>query len=305
MGCFSTKPSSRADQDVSEEKSNLANGNYIHYLNEMGLQWQLVLYNLIDHRFITHKINQEYLLPECETIVIGSILYCTGGIAKTKPAQFSREFKQVHFTKKVYIVNNGTSMKTARYKHGFTYINNKHLCVLGGYESENAMTSKCEIFDISLNQWIPGGALNCPRISMACCAFNEKIVYAFGGKFGSPKDPWLIECMDSSRDAKTWNVIRHQGSYIHSDPTKLWCIQSSTKDIILFGSLKTTVFDTTSNKLEEVDEKEDSRYLPDKRIEIKKEGDEVSMVLEENGNVGIYSCASKTWKLQLHIVLGL
>ena len=99
-------------------------------------------------------------------------------------------------------------------------------------------------------------------------------------------------------------MITCENEKSHKDLSKLWCSQITDTDIIIFGTELTTVFDTNTKKVSIIQDGKE-RCVPDKRCEIKKFGNEVSMILEPGGNLGIYSLSMKKWNVQPHIVLGL
>jgi len=306
MGCFHPKTSARL-YPSHEDEMKLPPRKYVHYLAEEPLQWQLVLYCVEDRKFLTFKLSSESLVPACESVIIRNTLYCTGGIERCNTGQSTCCLLAVQFFQKECCVFPFASMFTARCRHGVTTVGERTICVAGGFESDEKMLAKAEVFDIKKGEWSDAGSLVYPRIDMTACSFGDQYVYIFGGRTKNKEkmvELNIIEYLDITQENKVWISINCGDFYLGPDPSKLWCIQTDEKEIILFGSEKTAIFNIVSTKVELVND-EEQRFVPDKRCEIKRHGDEINMILEAVGNVGVYSVSTRKWSVQPHIVLGL
>ncbi len=311
MGCFHTKQTARLHpEDDAAADTMPTTGSYVHYLAETAPQWQLILYNLDEKKFLTLKLTGDLLVPACESVIVGTTLYCVGGMDPIKKGLASREVKSLCFAHRNPQPIGLPAMKFARCRHGLVTLSSELICALGGFEQEGAMLPTCEVFDIPNNIWTSVGSMNYPRVCVASCILNNRFIYVFGGRT-KPRDcsidPYFIECMDYLSETKIWHVVEYESTYSHPDPKKLWCTPISSTEIILFGTERTTIFDSRTRKLyeEEADSKlKQSRCIPDKRGEVQKNGDEICMIMEAGGNVGIYSLSAKKWRVQPHIILG-
>lgn len=305
MGCIQPKTHNKLYPAAAgtEERPR----NFIHYLAEAAGKWQLVLYCLEEKKFSTLKLDADALNPACETVVIRGIMYCTGGVGRTRRGISLADLKSVSFLQQKNHLATLSSMAIGRCKHGVTEITNTSLCVVGGLIKEAEIVSGSEVYDVLTNTWAYSGVLNHPRIAVAVCSFNAQYVYAFGGKTkadDATAESNVIECLDTRQVIKTWVVIHCSDECCHINTDRMWCIQASESTVIVFGADKTTSFDTRTRKMVAVQD-EGQRYTPDKRCEIRRHDDEINMILEAGGNLGVYSLSTRRWAVQPHIVLGL
>ncbi len=303
MGCTQSKTHSKlypvADEPIFT--------NYVHYLGETVGKWLLVLYSPEERRFRTLQLDAETLHPACESVVIRGVLYCSGGVGRNKSGLALPDLRSVSFLLKRNHVTTLAQMSRGRCKHGISEISSTSLCVVGGLIREAEILSGCEIYDVLTNTWTPAGELNYPRSSAAVCCFNSKYVYVFGGVTradSATADTNVIECMDTQQPVRKWVVITCMDDCCHVNTSKMWCTQVDERNILVFGTDKTTIFDTYSRKMEKVTD-QGQRYAPDKRVDIRRHEDEINMILDAGGNVGIYSISTQKWRVQPHIVLGL
>ena len=247
-------------------------------------------------------------MTECESVLFNNILYCCGGLYSYNQCEVSMKLNEVRFSKSGTKVKSLSSMKNARRKHVFISINENDLCALGGIDGVSNPVLNCEVYDIKANRWKPAGNLNHPRICPTACSFDEKFVYIFGGKESKNEliDSSFIEYRDFSIIKNNWNVGKYNSDYAHPDPMRSWCTQINNNDIIIFGTERITIFDTTESKLYiETSNNSKQERFPDRRGQIKKYEDNIVMILEANGNVGIYSLNNKQWDVIPHIMLGI
>eukprot|EP00826_Nyctotherus_ovalis_P003855 TRINITY_DN10798_c0_g1_i5.p2 TRINITY_DN10798_c0_g1~~TRINITY_DN10798_c0_g1_i5.p2 ORF type:complete len:175 (+),score=36.33 TRINITY_DN10798_c0_g1_i5:73-597(+) len=165
---------------------------------------------------------------------------------------------------------------------------------------DSAAIMPCEAFNTQEKRWIEFGRLNCPRVQAAACSIKETAVYVFGG-VRDGTETWPIECMELG--GKEWKVVECEVKC--ASPERVWCTQIGEQEIIVFDKKSTAIFHVSNTTMEEENTDSSARYIPDKRGEIKKYGDDVVMILESSGNVGLYSLTERKWKLRPHIMLGL
>ena len=114
----------------------------------------------------------------------------------------------------------------------------------------------------------------------------------------------MIEWIDFESPPKVWTKIKCETEYLCR--LNLWCTQISNNEIIIFSKNGTEIFNVETVKMNKQEDDENAkRLVPDKRGEIKKYGDNIMVILESSGNVGIYSLKEKKWNLKPHIILGL
>jgi len=309
MGCMGSCSKYKLHPDLNNECIS-ATAKYIFYLAETSFNWQLILYNIENNKFTTIKINIQLLLPSCEGVIIGPVLYTTGGFERGRNSFSSKKCNAVYFQRLENIVESLSDMEKSRCKHSISSIGDSFLCVLGGFEQENEITASSEIYNIKADSWQQISNLNHPRVSAGICTVGNRFIFVFGGRpkpLNNLMDPDFIECMDFNSEMKAWHIIKYTTNYMHIEPKKLWCTGISDTEILIFGTEKITAFDCRTGDMKILGEDEDYKqmYFPDRKGEIKKQGNEIFMILEAGGNVGIFSIVTKKWRIIPHIVLGL
>jgi len=134
-------------------------------------------------------------------------------------------------------------MHSERADHGIIY-NRGLIYVFGGQAKVQGVPQSlaaCEVYSIKDDAWTELPPMSQPRQALGVCLFNDKYIFAFGGKNVTGQSPEYtfasqVEVFDIDRNA--WKVI----NYI-SEQDKLRLVypgsfQVNSKRIIIFGGLR-------------------------------------------------------------------
>ena len=297
MGCGGQK-SAEADNPERRSKADPpGHSNYVHYLAESGSCWQLVVYSLEEGKFCTTRVGRASLFPECESTVINSAIYCSGGRLEGSRPPIRNEVKVLWFLRGNNTVYPFVPMAIPRYRHATASLKNSCLFAIGGVGGQNLPLTSCERCDIHSELWTPLPAFSSQKAGIAACGCGDKLIYIFGGTLSA-----FIEVLDISQGSPSWSVISCTIDQSIGKTTRLWCAQSSGSDIILLNSAKIMQFDTINNTLRPIADVT-GEHVPDKRGEVKVHTDEVTLMLDAGGNLAIFSLTTHLWNIKPHIAL--
>lgn len=303
MGCGNCFKPSAIDTLYSIRKSQ---NILVHYLCLTNSDWQLVVYNLETKKYISKKLELGLLNPVCESSIDSGVIYCTGGQSNTIKGKVLNEVKGFAIENPTDTICSLAPMGNSRYNHSAIILNKTSLFVLGGATSHEDLLTSCEQYDIKNNCWIDIPSLNYKRENIVACIYQDKFIYVFGGKeiVSQGLFKGCIEFYDASSKSERWVVVHYKNKFPYLENSFLWCTEINEKEIIIFGTSTTTIFNTDEKKIEKLQDATE-RYVPDKRTDIKIFKDEVSMIVESCGNLAIFSIKTKKWTLNAHIPLGL
>lgn len=170
-------------------------------------------YKKIQVNFEINKIKIRSFLPGCATLHLGNNFYVTGGEIKDES---SSSFFYMNIDEKV--VEEGVEMNFCRRYHTMISLNDKYICVIGGWNS-----NEVEIIDSeNLDYWRILPSMASCRSDPTVYCLNQNFLYVFGGwdynKKKCVSDIERYEVFDSVgniRFSKQWEVVKIKNNPVY------------------------------------------------------------------------------------------
>lgn len=225
-------------QSQSQQKKQQQH-THLHYF--VPLSNVLQLYTLADNKGLKYVVTEHKLYDNFDSIQLPGKIYLCGGY-NIASCQISRETYEYNLSVPPSIpILRKADMITGRSCHKLVAVGEKSLYCLGG-QVKAEYFNLCECFDILNDKWMPIASLMEKKANVAAAAFEDRVIYTFGGFNGKPLD--TIEKLQIAEDK--WNRLKIDKADNWGPRFGAGCLQINATTILIWGGLNADKVSTSN-----------------------------------------------------------
>ncbi|CAD8058649.1 unnamed protein product [Paramecium sonneborni] len=195
---------------------------------------RLNVFNLETQQWLTYQF--EYEAPEFHKSIVtpNGDIYISGGLIGQKENTKESIIRRYTLGGKVQQIGKLTYPRSS---HSMVYCN-QSIYILCGYQEFKKMTLSLERYNIKTQKMELCSPCNKPANSPACCSFNNRYIYKFGGNDENGQILFIIERYDTQTDKWDTIMLKNnplESSKFHNIYQCSACVQINKTNIFVFG----------------------------------------------------------------------
>ncbi|CAD8146974.1 unnamed protein product [Paramecium pentaurelia] len=222
------------NQDFQITRPNYFQGQhkFLHFIiNKTNI---LKICNLETKQWMTFEI--DYQVPEFHKSFVApnGDIYISGGLIDQKDNRKESIIRRYTLDGKMQQIGQLTYPRSS---HSMVYCN-QAIYILCGYQEHRKMSLSLEKYNLNTQKMELCAPFNKPANSPACCAFNDRYIYKFGGNDENGQILLIIERYDTQTNK--WEYIdpeidQQESHKFHTIYQCSACVQINKNNIYVFG----------------------------------------------------------------------
>ncbi|CAD8048949.1 unnamed protein product [Paramecium primaurelia] len=220
------------DFQISRPNYFLGQHKFLHFIiNKTNI---LKICNLETKQWMTFEI--DYQVPEFHKSFVApnGDIYISGGLIDQKDNRKESIIRRYTLDGKMQQIGQLTHPRSS---HSMVYCN-QAIYILCGYQEHRKMSLSLEKYNLITQKMELCASFNKPANSPACCAFNDRYIYKFGGNDENGQILLIIERYDTQTNK--WEYIdpeidEQESHKFHTIYQCSACVQINRNNIYVFG----------------------------------------------------------------------